>query len=1175
MIKSYFRNIPSKFHYFFSFLIFQLLFSIVFAQSINFKYGEFDLTNSFENFLNEESVEPSLNQENYYKIIRFFSIPNSEIRKELESKGIYFLDYISQNSYTVSIPNNFLKSNLYGYNITHVQDIPKILRCDPAIFESPIPQWADKDDKIKLEIILMKNYELNFFKNYLDLLGSTIIDINSSANIVRCEFPKNKLEELSEIQFINFISFISAPGEPEDTGGRSLHRSNSINTQFSNGRKYDASGVSVCVNDDGFVGPHIDFKGRTEQSTVANDLNGDHGDMVAGILGGAGNLNPKYEGMAKGAKIHVRQYSSSLPNSVQLNNDSNVMIFSSSYGNSCNAGYTSLCYQIDREIVLNPSLIQVFSCGNSGNSNCGYGAGSGWGNITGGHKQAKNVIATANLNYDGTLVNSSSRGPASDGRIKPDIAAHGNGQMSTDPNNTYNAGSGTSAAAPGISGVLAQLYQAYRELNSGLDPESGLLKACLLNTAQDYGNTGPDFSYGWGIVNALKAVKVLEENRYQDSLIDNGDLHTINFNIPEGTKEARIMLYWMDPERSPSSSISLLNDLDLKISNNNGDFYPWVLNPTPNSSLLSLPATTGEDHLNNMEQVTIFDPTSGNYTAEISGFNIPVGPQKYYILYEFISDEIIVTYPMGGEGVIPYRAEFIQWDTYGTQGYFNVEYSVNNGVSWSTIGNQVNGSSRIKQWPIPNSVSGEVLVRVSRDGISGQSSDVFSIIDFPKNININNVCECEFSISWNAVPFAAEYEISVLGEKYMDSIGSTTETSYNIPIDNPSDEVWFSVRAITENGTKGVRAVAEFYDGSGISNCSLNSNFYTNKSQLCTDLPVNLYDQTVGCPTNWQWSFLPNTVTYLENTNSNSPNPIVSFENDGLYLVSLTTQNTNSTSTIEKNDFYNVVSADLLMEATEIFEDFSALNFPPENWKVLNSGQNFSWKDTTIFTQESSQNRVAFFNNNLDGYFDKLITQPIYLDNELSNPYLSFDVSYSSISDSFEDALLVEVSQDCGSTFTDTIYFKSGKFLSTDVQNNSTNSTYNTFRNESVSLKKFLGKRINISFLINSDGGNNIYIDNVNLSSRSLIDFNPLVFEIFPNPSSGIFNLYFEDFSIENFDLSIVDISGQLILNKDYSFSKDSPRAVTINLLNLSQGIYLLKVKANDKSIVKRLVINE
>ena len=94
-----------------------------------------------------------------------------------------------------------------------------------------------------------------------------------------------------------------------------------------NGRKYDGTGVSVAVNDDGFVGPHIDFSGRLEQSDVANDFTGDHGDMVAGILGGAGNLNPMYEGMAKGAKMHIRQYSGSLPGSVQLHQDSGVVLF--------------------------------------------------------------------------------------------------------------------------------------------------------------------------------------------------------------------------------------------------------------------------------------------------------------------------------------------------------------------------------------------------------------------------------------------------------------------------------------------------------------------------------------------------------------------------------------------------------------------------------------------------------------------------------------------------------------------------------------------------------------------------------------------------------------------------------------------------------------------------------
>ena len=108
-----------------------------------------------------------------------------------------------------------------------------------------------------------------------------------------------------------------------------------------------------------------------------------------------------------------------------------------------------------------------------------------------------------------------------------------------------------------------------------------------------------------------------------------------------------------------------------------------------------------------------------------------------------------------------------------------------------------------------------------------------------------------------------------------------------------------------------------------------------------------------------------------------------------------------------------------------------------------------------------------------------------------------------------------------------------------------------------------------------SEGGNNIFLDNINLRNRSAEDFNPLVFEIFPNPSSGIFNLYFEDFSIENFDLSIVDISGKLILDKNYSFSNGIPRTVSLDLSSLSIGIYMLKVKANNKSVVKRLVISD
>lgn len=114
--------------------------------------------------------------------------------------------------------------------------------------------------------------------------------------------------------------------------------------------------------------------------------------------------------------------------------------------------------------------------------------GGSWGNITGGYKQGKNVIAVANLDAMEVIDPSSSIGPASDGRIKPDIASNGRDQMSTDEGNTYQVGGGTSAACPGIAGITTQLIQAYKELYTDTVAPTALIKACLLNSAEDIGN---------------------------------------------------------------------------------------------------------------------------------------------------------------------------------------------------------------------------------------------------------------------------------------------------------------------------------------------------------------------------------------------------------------------------------------------------------------------------------------------------------------------------------------------------------------------------------------------------------------------------------------------------------------------------------------------------------------
>ena len=115
--------------------------------------------------------------------------------------------------------------------------------------------------------------------------------------------------------------------------GRTLHRTNSINTEFSTGSNYNGNGINVMMHDDGVVEPHIDRKGRVDEqfcfncSTSSNDSHGDH---VSGIIMGAGNLDPQARGMADGSFLYVMGYSTNnyyqyVPN---LNSNYDVVILS-------------------------------------------------------------------------------------------------------------------------------------------------------------------------------------------------------------------------------------------------------------------------------------------------------------------------------------------------------------------------------------------------------------------------------------------------------------------------------------------------------------------------------------------------------------------------------------------------------------------------------------------------------------------------------------------------------------------------------------------------------------------------------------------------------------------------------------------------------------------------------
>jgi hypothetical protein len=620
---------------------------------------------------------------------------------------------------------------------------------------------------------------------------------------------------------IKFIEPIDPPAEPDNYTGTTLHRSTAINNPHPLGRKYDGTGVNVMLQDDGIIGPHIDYEGRIGAQYITWN-NGDHGDHIAGTIMGTGNRDPRAKGMAPGSTLYVYGVSWSGYQGFNLISshyfDPGIRITSTSYSNGCNAGYNSLARTMDQQSRMYPSLIHVFSAGNAGGDNCGYGAGSGWGNITGGHKSGKNVIAVGNVNLIDGLSGSSSRGPAFDGRIKPEVVAKGSSVYSTTNPHNYTTKSGTSMACPGVSGTLAQLYQAYHIFNDDADPQGGLMKAIIMNSADDLGNPGPDFRFGFGRINALRAAETIEQARYLSGSIEQGGTATHFLDVPENLHEVRIMLYWTDFEATVGTSKALVNDLDLVVNDPGNDSYlPWVLSHFPHPDSLNAPATRKVDNTNNVEQVTFTQPANGSWQIQVNAPLVPQGPQTYFITWEFITSDIQITHPAGGESFVPGSTELIRWDSPHSDAHFSLEFSADDGNTWSLISENIPGNRRYHEWTPPGVVTGQGMLRVTQNEQSSTNEFPFSIIGVPQNIQVDWVCEDFFRISWDEVFGADAYLVRKLGEMYMDSIGVTANNSFII--EDPSTSVsWVTVQAVSDDGAKGQRAIAIRKDA-GIFNC--------------------------------------------------------------------------------------------------------------------------------------------------------------------------------------------------------------------------------------------------------------------------------------------------------------------------------------------------------------------
>lgn len=267
---------------------------------------------------------------------------------------------------------------------------------------------------------------------------------------------------------------------------------------------------------------------------------------------------------------------------------------------------------------------------------------------------AKNVLTVGAVHdiiggYNGVgsvvLAYFSSMGPTDDGRTKPDLVANGIGVVTTDADSDidYQSVSGTSFSAPSVTGSLNLLRQLYHITYSQDYPMlASTLKAVAIHTADEAGSAGPDYSFGWGLMNTQTGSDLIAADAASDShphikevLMPSGG--TITFPVTTGgTEPLRVTICWSDPPGIPPSEAvdpadqMLRNDLDLRITSPTSVVHrPWVLNPAVPAGA----ATTGDNTRDNVEQVAIASPMTGEYIVSITHKGVLVdGAQQLSII---------------------------------------------------------------------------------------------------------------------------------------------------------------------------------------------------------------------------------------------------------------------------------------------------------------------------------------------------------------------------------------------------------------------------------------------------------------------------------------------------------------------------------------------------------------
>ena len=402
-------------------------------------------------------------------------------------------------------------------------------------------------------------------------------------------------------------------------------RANHLNSTGSLGLDLNGQGMVARVWDGGTVrNTHNLFSGRvTIVDDPASTTYAAHATHVTGTIM-ASNASANTKGMAYLAE--ARTFDWTEDNSEALSEVQLGMLLSNhSYGVPITGSsgtvlpswyigsYTQDAKDWDEIAYLSPYYLAVVSAGNDGLSNANPDPiAYGYDKLVG-NKVCKNNMVVAN---------------AQDAVITPAGVLTSVATMS-----------GTSMASPNVAGTLLLLQQHYKNLTTNF-MKAATLKGLACHTADDAGNVGPDPIFGWGLLNAKKAAETITGNGLtawlSEENLNQGQTSTITVKA-SGTEPLIASITWTDVPGLANQGIlpandataALVNDLDIRITKNEVTYFPWKLNSFASSDAIQ----SGDNNVDNVEQVKIDSPTNSDYTITITHKRtLQTGKQNYSIV---------------------------------------------------------------------------------------------------------------------------------------------------------------------------------------------------------------------------------------------------------------------------------------------------------------------------------------------------------------------------------------------------------------------------------------------------------------------------------------------------------------------------------------------------------------